>query len=238
MNVLVVEDEPGVRSSLVELIAELGYDVSAAGSVADALDALKRPPDVCVTDLGLPDGSGLDVVRAAKAARPDCAVLVLTGRGSILAAVETMRAGAHDFLLKPLKPALLAASLARLAEHRPPPAAARLESAAAGQLGEMVGRSPAMREVFRLILRVAGSEAPVMITGESGTGKDVAAPRASTPTRAAHGARSSRSTAERSRRISSRASSLGTRRARSRERRGGGPAPSRWPREEPSSWTR
>ncbi len=175
MRVLVVEDEPGVRSSLVELIEELGYDVSAAGSLADALDALKRPPDVCVTDLGLPDGSGLDVVRAAKAARPDCAVLVLTGRGSILAAVETMRAGAHDFLLKPLKPALLAASLARLAEHRAPPAEARLESAAAGQLGEMVGRSPAMREVFRLILRVAGSEAPVMITGESGTGKDVAA---------------------------------------------------------------
>jgi DNA-binding NtrC family response regulator len=119
VNVLVVEDEPSVRAALVELIQELGFEASAVGSVADARDALTRPaPDVCITDLGLPDGNGLDVVRAAKAARPDCAVLVLTGKGSILAAVEAMRAGAHDFLLKPLKPALLASALTRLAAHQ------------------------------------------------------------------------------------------------------------------------
>src|SRR5664279_6656525 len=165
MKVLVVEDEPGVRVSLVELIQELGYEASAVGSVADACDSLTRgAPDVCITDLGLPDGDGLDVVRAAKAARPDSAVLVLTGKGSILAAVEAMRAGAHDFLLKPLKPTLLAATLARLAEHRAPHPAVHLDRAAAGQLGEMVGRSPAIQEVFRLIARVAGSEAPVMLS--------------------------------------------------------------------------
>src|ERR1035437_9765404 len=98
MRVLVVEDEPGVRASLVELIQELGYEASAVGSVADARDALTRlAPGVCSAALGRPERSGRDVVRAAKTGGADCAALVLTGRGSILAAVEAMRAGAHDF---------------------------------------------------------------------------------------------------------------------------------------------
>ncbi len=116
MKVLVVEDEQGAREALVELVKELGYEASAAGSVAEAGAALARlSPDVCVTDLGLPDGDGLDVVRAAKSAGRDCAVVVLTGKGSVRAAVEAMKAGAHDFLLKPLKPSQLAAALAHLA---------------------------------------------------------------------------------------------------------------------------
>jgi DNA-binding NtrC family response regulator len=171
-----VEDEPRVRASLVELVQELGHEVSALGTVAEARAALVgEAPEVCITDLGLPDGDGLDVVRAAKAGRTDCAVLVLTGQGSILAAVEAMKAGAYDFLLKPLKSAVLVAALARLSERHDPHPAAHSDPTAAGQLGEMVGRSPAMLEVFRLIARVAPSEAPVMITGETGTGKEVAA---------------------------------------------------------------
>ncbi len=180
MNVLVVEDEPGAREALVELVKELGYEASAAGSVAEAGAALSRlVPDVCITDLGLPDGDGLDVLRAAKAAGRDCDVLVLTGKGSIRAAVDAMKAGAHDFLLKPIKTAQLATALSQLSERHEEARGLLPEAlpdpAVAGGLAEMVGHSAPMLEVFRLLTRVARSNAPVMITGESGTGKEIAA---------------------------------------------------------------
>ncbi len=180
MNVLVVEDEPGAREALVELVKELGYDASAVGTVADATAALSRlRPDVCIADLGLPDGDGIDVVRAAKNAGGDCAVVVLTGRGSVRSAVEAMKAGAHDFLLKPLRTAQLTATLAQLSERhdeaRGNLPAGLPDPASAGGLAGMIGRSAPMLEVFRLLTRVARSNAPVMITGESGSGKEVAA---------------------------------------------------------------
>ena len=180
MNVLVVEDEPGAREAIVELVRELGYEASGVGTVADASDAIVRlRPDVCIADLGLPDGDGLDVGRTAKATGHDCAVVVLTGRGSVRSAVEAMKAGAHDFLLKPLRTSQLAAALAHLSERheggRGALAEGLPEAPAEGGLAGMVGRSAPMLEVYRLLTRVARSNAPVMITGESGTGKEVAA---------------------------------------------------------------
>ncbi len=180
MKVLVVEDEPGAREAIVELVKELGYEASGVGTVADASSALVTlRPDVCIADLGLPDGDGLDVVRNARAAGRDCPVVVLTGRGSVRSAVEAMKAGAHDFLLKPLKTSQLAATLAQLSERhdeaRGAQAAGLPDPATEGGLAGMVGCSAPMLEVYRLLTRVARSNAPVMITGESGTGKEIAA---------------------------------------------------------------
>ncbi|HMM36296.1 MAG TPA: sigma-54 dependent transcriptional regulator, partial [Thermoanaerobaculia bacterium] len=169
---LVVEDDPGARRALAELLVELGHEPAEVGTVAEALASLEgSPPDVAIVDLGLPDGDGLDVVRAAPGAT---AVLVLTGQGSVRNAVEAMKAGAHDFLVKPLRLPQLRAALELLAGRvsLPLPRATR---AGEDGLGELLGGSPPMKEVFRLLARVAPSDAPVLLWGESGTGKEVAA---------------------------------------------------------------
>ena len=240
VKVLVVEDEPGVR--IVARRARPGARPRAVRrGLACPTPATPSPalaPDVCITDLGLPDGSGLDVVRAAKTARPDCDVLVLTGKGSILAAVEAMRAGAHDFLLKPLKPALLASTLARLSEHRSPHPAGRSRAAGRGSArrdGRPVGRDAGglPPDRARGALRSARDDHRGERHRQGGRGPHGARAVAPRP-----GARSSRSTAGRSRRTSSRASSSDTRRGRSPERSGAAPARSRWPTGEPFSSTR
>ncbi len=172
MKALVVEDDPGTREALMELLAGLGHETEGAGSVAEATAAYRRaPPDVALVDLGLPDGDGLDVVRSAPGGT---AVLVLTGQGSVRTAVDAMKAGAHDFLVKPLRPQQLLAALEHLGERPARPAAAP-DRAEAEALGEILGSSEAIQNVTRLLARVAASDAPVFLYGESGTGKEVAA---------------------------------------------------------------
>ncbi|MGE5344726.1 MAG: sigma-54-dependent transcriptional regulator, partial [Acidithiobacillales bacterium] len=134
-------------------------------------------PDVCLTDLKLPDGDGLDFIRSARAADGGPEIIVLTGHGSVDTAVEAMKAGAFDYLVKPLRPARLEAVLARLA---PPSHLRESEELLAalqrtGRFGAIVGRSAATVEMCRVIARVARSDAPVVITGESGSGKEAAA---------------------------------------------------------------
>jgi two-component system response regulator AtoC len=179
MRVLVVEDDLATRRGLEQLLETFELEVKSVPTVAEAQTALAAfSPDVCLTDLKLPDGDGIEFIRMARANAPAREIVVLTGHGSVDTAVEAMKAGAFDYLLKPLRPAQLEAVFGRLRQSRDvekegEDLCARLVET--GRFGEMVGKSPAMQEMCRIITKIAKSDAPVMITGESGSGKEAAA---------------------------------------------------------------
>src|SRR5450759_3206768 len=179
MKVLVVEDDAETGKGLEPLLQAFGLRVQVTGTLAEGRAALATfDPDVCLTDLQLPDGNGIDFIRAARAADSRREVVVLTGHGSLDTAVEAMKAGAFDYLVKPLRFAQLEAVLERLRPGRPSGIAdAGLWKVLdeTGRFGTMIGVSPSMREMCAIIARIARSDAPVMITGESGSGKEAAA---------------------------------------------------------------
>ena len=179
MKVLIVEDDLATRKGLEESIRDLGGETRSVGTVKEAAKAVEEfDPRLLVVDIHLPDGDGIDILRSARESDPDREGIVITGQGSIDNAIEALRAGAVDYLLKPLRPAQLEVVFNRLADRR------RLESEVetlraelqeTGRLGDLVGRSAVMTHIFDVIRRVAKSHAPVLITGASGTGKEVAA---------------------------------------------------------------
>ena len=150
--------------------------VGTAGEAARAIEEFK--PEVLLVDVHLPDGDGIEVFRLARESDPQRDGIVITGQASLDSAVEALRAGVSDYLLKPLRTAQLEVVFQRLAARR------RLESEVdslrgelleTGRLGELIGLSEPMKKVFDTLRRVARSNAPVLITGASGTGKEVAA---------------------------------------------------------------
>ena len=179
MKVLIVEDDLSTRKGLEESIKDLGGEPKAVGTAREAARALEEfDPRILIVDIHLPDGDGIEVLRGARESDPEREGIVITGQGSIDNAIEALRAGAFDYLLKPLRPAQLEVVFNRLADRR------RLESEVetlraelqeTGRLGDLVGRSEPMTRIFDVIRRVARSNAPVLITGASGSGKEVAA---------------------------------------------------------------
>ena len=179
MRVLVVEDDVAIRRGLESALRDLGATPKAVGTAGEAARVLEEfDPQVLIVDLNLPDGDGLEVFRAAREAKPDRDGIVLTGQASLDSAVEALRAGVSDYLLKPLRPAQLEVVFQRLSARRSLESEVdtlRAELQETGKLGELIGKSPAMVKVFEAIRRVAVSNAPVLVTGQSGTGKEVVA---------------------------------------------------------------
>ncbi len=178
-TVLVVEDDPAMRDLLVEDLGEGGFRVeAAAGGRAGVARVREGGIDVVVSDLRMPDLDGFDLLRDLKAAEPSPHVIVITAFGSIDTAIRAVKLGAYDYLTKPFDPEALVLALDQaLSERglRQEVARLRRELARPYGLDNMVGRSPAMQEVFGLIARLAEATATVLITGESGTGKELVA---------------------------------------------------------------
>jgi len=178
-KLFVVDDE----REMVDLIAiglkKRGFSITTFTSGADALAAIPTSDvDVIITDLNMKGVTGLELCQRVVLDRPDIPVLVLTAFGSFETAVGAIRAGAYDFVTKPVEIEALAIAVRRAAEHRALRGQlARLEEVVANTRGrgDLIGASPAMQQVYQLIDQVSATDATVLITGESGTGKEVVA---------------------------------------------------------------
>ena len=178
-RVLVVDDEVNARTALAELLTDEGFEVETA---ADAFKALGKvdtfAPDVVVTDLKMPGMDGIELVQRLRALNDPPVVVVMTAFGAVQSAVEAMRAGASEYLTKPINLDELLVSLARVLEHQ----ALRREARQLRQRvrdrvapANIIGDSPAMQRIFEVIDQAAPSRATILITGESGTGKELVA---------------------------------------------------------------
>jgi len=178
-RVLVVEDEVYVRDSLVEILRARGFEASAAASVKDALELVSRAPvDVVLSDLRMPNEDGLGLVRRMQSTTPDVPVLILTGHGTVASAVECLKAGATDYILKPVEPDALELALERALEGRALRREVRyLRAAVAGEENAVIGESVAWRRALAMVAAAAPTDSGVLLTGESGTGKELLARR-------------------------------------------------------------
>ena len=175
--ILIIDDEPGVCWALAELARGMGYAARAVGDAAQGLAALEAEP-VCVVvlDIQLPGLNGLEALPRIKALRPDVPVVVITAHGTMETAVTAVQRGAFEYLLKPVDMATLKTVLSAAVERRrQQERAACAEPAPPLTETGMVGRCPAMQEVFKQIAVVSRTDMPVLIQGETGTGKELAA---------------------------------------------------------------
>ena len=172
LSVMVVDDEPGIRTALRANFLRHGWHVETASCVREAVRSVEgREFDLVVTDMRMPDGSGMEVMRAARQASPETAVILLTAYGSVPDAVSAMRDGALDYLTKPIPFDRLQATAAQVV-HR-----AKQTATGEGPVanGDIVGNAPALLRTLQRARAAASTGADVLIEAESGTGKELLA---------------------------------------------------------------
>jgi two-component system, NtrC family, response regulator HydG len=175
---LIVDDDLEVLQVLTEFVKREGFVATGASTLSQAREEVAAsPPDIVLVDIHLPDGSGLDLLDALEGTS-DPEVVLITGNASVETAVDALRRGVTDYLTKPVDFARLKMALANLArtlEMKGEIGTLRTELRKLGRFGRLVGASPPMQKVYDLIGRVARTDASVLVTGETGTGKEVVA---------------------------------------------------------------
>jgi DNA-binding NtrC family response regulator len=177
-RILVAEDEPAIRAELEEALQEAGFQTQGAGDGRTAADlAAQQSFDLCLSDIRMPAMTGIELLRTLAATSPETMVMLMTAHGELDTAIEALRLGAVDYLLKPFRHEELIAKVQRIAEHR----ALVLENRNLRRAVEatapkgIIGEGAAMQRVFATVDRIASLPTNVLITGESGTGKDLVA---------------------------------------------------------------
>jgi len=178
-RVLVVEDDPATRMGLTELIKTWGFLADSAGDGEEALEKVTAfRPAIVVSDLVMPRMDGHQLLKALREHDPDISVVLLTAQGSVESAVEAIKDGAYDYLTKPVDPQRLQILLAKVVERQETLREVRIlrrQLRDHGSFGRMIGASPGMRKVYRVVEQAAPTSASVLIYGESGTGKELVA---------------------------------------------------------------
>ncbi len=180
-RVLIIDDEPDIRELLILTLSRMGLDVTAAEDLGRARRALASQDfSFCLTDMRLPDGNGLDLVAEITEAHPELPVAVITAHGRVEDAVQALKMGAFDFVSKPvdldmLRKLVNTALKLRAGEKVSADTANSPAGVEAPELGRMIGSSPAMERARSMIRKLSRSQAPVLISGDSGSGKELAA---------------------------------------------------------------
>jgi two-component system nitrogen regulation response regulator GlnG len=173
-SILVADDDRAIRTMLNQALGRMGYDVRTTGTAATLWQWVSEGQgDLVITDVVMPDENGLDLIPRLKKVRPDLRVIVMSAQNTLLTAVRANERGAFDYLPKPFDLRDLIAAVERALTYRTASAAAPPEPE--HEALPLIGRSPAMQEIYRVMARLMSSDLTVMIIGESGTGKELVA---------------------------------------------------------------
>ncbi|HEY3216185.1 MAG TPA: sigma-54 dependent transcriptional regulator [Candidatus Eisenbacteria bacterium] len=177
LHALVIEDDPDFQLGLAELVKQEGFTVATAGSLKEAREQVAgQPPDLALIDLMLPDGEGIELLKDFRESRSDA--IMVSGQATVGSAIEALRLGALDYLVKPIDiPRLktVLSNVTRMRVLKEEIGTLRQELRRLGHFGALIGNSPEIQEVYDLVAKVAPTEATALIIGESGTGKEVVA---------------------------------------------------------------